>query len=169
LTEVPGDEDSKGSKSNVKGKLSIGSGVVAATASQLVVRDPSGKLLLLVDKNNLVIATQKLKLKNPKGVKFNCSVQSPSVLGGLIPYSQQDKILVSAASPGNASSLTDPSPRTQVKIESASRGINILGPQGLSFASDQGDIEMLSLKDWKFASKAGRVSLRSCHFSVHQS
>lgn len=154
LTQDSG-QDPKKNPSGVKGKVLIGSSVVGATASQLVVRDPSGKLLLLVDKNNLVIATQKLNLKNPMGIKFNCSVQAPSILGGLISPSnnRSDAIESPEASPSYSMS-----PSTQLKIESLSRGINILGPEGTSFSSDRGNIDVLSLKDWRFTSRAGRVS-----------
>ena len=159
LTQEVAEKESEDAKksSRVKGKVLIGSSVVGATASQLVVRDLSGKLLLLVDKNNLVIATQKLNLKNARGIKFNCSVQSPSILGGVI----LNKSSVDAIESSTSYSM---SPPTQLKIESLSRGINILGPEGTSFSSDRGSIDVLSLKDWKFTSRAGRVSCCSSMF-----
>ena len=147
--------DRKTVKEEAKAKLLIGSKAVAAEASQLVVRDPEGKLLLLVDKNNLVIATQKLKLKNPSGIKFNCSIQSPLILGGLVSSKDKSSLLRNQSS----SSSDSTSSPTQLKIESLSRGMNILAPQGASFASDRHDINMMSLKDWKFTSRAGRVSI----------
>jgi len=158
LTQVsPGDEELANNKSKVKGKVLIGSGVVGATASQFVVRDPSGKLLLLVDKNNLVIATQKLRLKHRKGIKFNCSIQSPSILGGTVSSEEFEYTMSSFNS-----SEEDPYLHSKLDIASLSRGINILAPGGAAFSTEHKDIEMLSLKDWKFNSKAGRVSLLWC-------
>lgn len=138
-------------------KLLIGSGVIGSSANHLAIREPgSGRLLFLVDnKENLVMATPRLKINNRQGIRFTgTSIQVPQVSGDRKAFNGP------RGSHGVFNNLTTSSNSNPLRIESLSRGMKILGPSGVSFKSIKGSVTMSSLKDWRINSTSGRVRMQ---------
>ncbi|XP_054163432.1 delta-sarcoglycan-like [Oppia nitens] len=60
-------------------RLVVANSRINAIANQFVVKGPDGRLLFLVNHKNVVIATDKLRVNNGAGIRFNGSIQVPLV------------------------------------------------------------------------------------------
>ena len=98
-------------------------------ASQFVVRDSNGKLNFLIDHSNQIITTNTICLSKSLPIGLNCSLQTPFIW------------------PSNSS--------LNLKIESMSRNLKILGPTSIQIDSSTGVTNLFSFGKMHIKTKNG--------------
>ena len=116
-------------------KLFLGSEGAVATAEQLVLRDGTGKLQLLLGHSKRLIAARGIRVNNDRALRFNCSIQAPYF----------------TSVPGDGQSSND------LRIESPSRATRLLGPKSVLVKSPEGQVSIHAFRDLKFISKSDKV------------
>lgn len=129
-------------------KLFLGSEGAVAVAEQLVLRDGDGKLQLLLQHNNHLIAASSIRVNNDRAFRFNSSIQAP---------------YFTSVQPHH-----DHGPNSNgIRIESPSRATRLLGPKALSVRSSSGSVTLHAFRDLKFLSKSDRVSTKQKYMTHH--
>ncbi|KAI1278771.1 Delta-sarcoglycan [Halotydeus destructor] len=124
--------------------LTIGPNTVESYSNQLVIRDVQGNLLMLVNDDHVAVTANKLRVNNPLGIQFNCSLQAPSV--ELLEFS---------------SSSSRTSSNAELKVQSLTRKTRILGPKSVSLDSKSGSVRFTSLRRLSLMSKRHQIALKA--------
>lgn len=107
-------------------------GLECAQASVFKVTDTRGETLFSADRSKVIVGAQELRVTGSGGAVFQGSVQTPMV---------------------RADSRHD------LRLESASRRLELSGPQGVTIESRAGDITVSCLMDVKLQSIAGAIQI----------
>ncbi|XP_022164678.1 zeta-sarcoglycan isoform X2 [Myzus persicae] len=107
-------------------------GLECAQASVFRVTDTRGETLFSADRSKVIVGAQELRVTGSGGAVFQGSVQTPMV---------------------RADSRHD------LRLESASRRLELSGPQGVTIESRAGDITVSCLMDVKLQSIAGAIQI----------
>ncbi|CAH1732810.1 unnamed protein product [Aphis gossypii] len=107
-------------------------GLECAQASIFKVTDTRGETLFSADRSKVIVGAQELRVTGSGGAVFQGSVQTPVVRAD---------------------------PRHDLRLESASRRLELSGPQGVTIESRAGDITVSCLMDVKLQSIAGAIQI----------
>ncbi|KAL5238502.1 hypothetical protein ACI65C_005912 [Semiaphis heraclei] len=107
-------------------------GLECAQASVFRVTDTRGETLFSADRSKVIVGAQELRVTGSGGAVFQGSVQTPMVRAD---------------------------PRHDLRLESASRRLELSGPQGVTIESRAGDITVSCLMDVKLQSIAGAIQI----------
>uniref|UniRef100_A0A2H8TEW7 Zeta-sarcoglycan n=2 Tax=Melanaphis sacchari TaxID=742174 RepID=A0A2H8TEW7_9HEMI len=107
-------------------------GLECAQANVFRVTDTRGETLFSADRSKVIVGAQELRVTGSGGAVFQGSVQTPVVRAD---------------------------PRHDLKLESASRRLELSGPQGVTIESRAGDITVSCLMDVKLQSIAGAIQI----------
>ncbi|XP_015905217.1 delta-sarcoglycan [Parasteatoda tepidariorum] len=128
--------NTRNSKGIVTSKLNLGDGRLDVYTSQFIVKKPNGDVLLKINEDEVIMAANRLRVSGDGGVIFDGSIQTP---------------------------LVKSEPSRQLKLESPTRKLRVLAPEGVGIESRAGDISATCLKDFKLESKEGSIWLDSEH------
>ncbi|XP_026820169.1 zeta-sarcoglycan [Rhopalosiphum maidis] len=107
-------------------------GLECAQANVFRVTDTRGETLFSADRSKVIVGAQELRVTGSGGAVFQGSVQTPVVRAD---------------------------PRHDLRLESASRRLELSGPQGVTIESRAGDITVSCLMDVKLQSIAGAIQI----------
>lgn len=119
-----------GSKNTVN-TLAIGKQRVETNARHFEVREPGGQLLFYADKDEVFLGAKRLKVGGSAGAVFKGSVQTPQVWANV----------------------------EDLKLESPTNKLDILGTKEVKLKSPSGGIVLESLMDFKITSRSGTINL----------